>query len=490
MPTLLRTILIAVGLAAMAQTALAATIGIEIRTGAGSTSSATPGPYTTAENLVTGRFFKGTINRRGRMTIRRLPPGVYRIYVQIQGRNGLRRKILYRRLGRRSYLRLVLDRNDGVPTRYGPQRLHTRLPGEIVTVRDAALQSVKQGQRAVAQQTTRELKKWLVEERRALAELNQVVASARKWLMAALPAKDRATLEQELAAAAGNPAEQYKIVLRHTHATQARLTATRDQFAPNTRAYRAANNRLRTISSAYGRLLNIYGRLELHHSSENALIDAIRQIDSALGKPTPTKKPPSTNQPKPKSQPTRTSQTPPRTPTRTSPFDSDDGPSCFTAGTRVLMADGSTRPVEQIRVGDRVRGQDGAVNTVIGVERPRLGRRLLYAINGGRAFVTAEHPFLTPGGWKSVDPAATAAENPRLKVRPLRVGDHVFVGIVAEGDGVRPASAGAPRTLRLRLVRIRRIAAQRQPASTVVYNLLLDGNNTYFADGFLVHNKG
>lgn len=33
------------------------------------------------------------------------------------------------------------------------------------------------------------------------------------------------------------------------------------------------------------------------------------------------------------------------------------------------------------------------------------------------------------------------------------------------------------------------IAAVRADPETVVYNLLLDGDHTYFADGYLVHNK-
>ncbi len=165
--------------------------------------------------------------------------------------------------------------------------------------------------------------------------------------------------------------------------------------------------------------------------------------------------------------------------------------SCFVPGTKVAMADGGERNIEDIRAGDRVRGVDGAVNTVTGIERPRLAGRLVYAINGGPAFVTAEHPFWTADGWKAIDPMATAAEKPRLRVGALVVGDRVAAaatpasGAAAGARALAVAYAPAP----LREVAIHTILGVTASPDTVVYNLLLDGNHTYFANGYLVHNK-
>lgn len=173
--------------------------------------------------------------------------------------------------------------------------------------------------------------------------------------------------------------------------------------------------------------------------------------------------------------------------------DGGTGPaSCFAAGTQVALADGGERNIEDIRVGDRVLGQDGAVNTVTGIERPRLGDRLLYAINGGAAFVTAEHPFWTMAGWKAIDPTATARENPRLPVGKLAVGDKVAVAAIsvarsAPGARLLPVSyAPTP----LREIPIGTILGVAADPDTVVYNLILAGNHTYYANGYLVHNKG
>jgi Hom_end-associated Hint len=162
--------------------------------------------------------------------------------------------------------------------------------------------------------------------------------------------------------------------------------------------------------------------------------------------------------------------------------------SCFTADTLVLLADGSEKAICDIKVGDRVLSGAGQVNRVVAVERPRLAGRKLYAFNGGAAFVTAEHPFLTPAGWKALDPAATAAENPALKVATLAIGDLLTVALPSG----RSASGNLALALEVAtsLLLLSRIEAQDADPQTIVYNLLLDGDHSYVANGFVVHNKG
>lgn len=71
--------------------------------------------------------------------------------------------------------------------------------------------------------------------------------------------------------------------------------------------------------------------------------------------------------------------------------------SCFGAGTKVLMADGSTKAIEALAVGDKVVGRSG-VNTVLALKPTTLGDRKLYTING-KLKVTGDHPALTEKGW-------------------------------------------------------------------------------------------
>ena len=101
--------------------------------------------------------------------------------------------------------------------------------------------------------------------------------------------------------------------------------------------------------------------------------------------------------------------------------------SCFTADTKVRMADGRLKNIDAVKIGDRVIGLDGSINTVLGVEKVPLGRRRLYGFNSEEAFVTAEHPFYTLEGWKSLDPERTAFENTMLFVQRLTVGDGLLI---------------------------------------------------------------
>ncbi len=162
--------------------------------------------------------------------------------------------------------------------------------------------------------------------------------------------------------------------------------------------------------------------------------------------------------------------------------------SCFTAETLVLMADGSEKRIKDIKTGDRVLSGDGRVNRVVAVERPRLAGRNLFAFNGGAPFVTAEHPFLTPAGWKALDPVATAEENPALTVASLTRGDLLTVA-QPQRDGTLGNLALAAEVA-TSLVPLQRIETFDADPQMQVYNLLLDGDHTYIANGFVVHNKG
>lgn len=116
------------------------------------------------------------------------------------------------------------------------------------------------------------------------------------------------------------------------------------------------------------------------------------------------------------------------------------------------------------------------------------GARRLYALNDGRFFVTAEHPFLTEDSWKAIDPAATAAENPALIVGRLDVGDRL---LALAGVAVLAGAGGADAAIapRLAVVPLGSLIGMAGDPATPLFNLRLDGDHAYFADGLLVHNK-
>ena len=170
---------------------------------------------------------------------------------------------------------------------------------------------------------------------------------------------------------------------------------------------------------------------------------------------------------------------------------------CFTGTTQVLMADGTVRSISEVTVGDEVFGENGKVNKVVELEIHILGGRKLYAFNDGLPFVTPEHPFMTRVGWKSMAPEATLAETGNFSVGALKVGDEVVrleavtkrpkLMTVAFGNLVPIPSVDV--VVETGFSELKSITPHDADPSMRVYNLKLDGNHTYFANNYLVHNK-
>ena len=147
---------------------------------------------------------------------------------------------------------------------------------------------------------------------------------------------------------------------------------------------------------------------------------------------------------------------------------------CFVEGTKITMADGSIKSIEDIAIGEQLIGKDGVVNTVLEYLRPVLGNRTLIAFNGGVPFITDDHPVLMKDGtWKSVDPTATLSKYVKLTDR--NIGQLTIGDTIATPDG-----AG------FEIVTIER---HQEHKDLQLYNFSLDGNNTYVANDLVVHNK-
>jgi hypothetical protein len=140
---------------------------------------------------------------------------------------------------------------------------------------------------------------------------------------------------------------------------------------------------------------------------------------------------------------------------------------CFVADTQVDMADGTKKNIQDVQIGDVLKGETSN-NTVLGFHRPNLDGKV-YSFNGGRYFVTEEHPFKTIDGWKSINPKKTATENIGITVTDLKVGDTL---VTDHG-----------------LVKLTSIEGKAESKDTQLYNFKLTGDRTYYADGYLVHNK-
>ncbi|MBS2962390.1 hypothetical protein KGA66_04990 [Actinocrinis puniceicyclus] len=135
--------------------------------------------------------------------------------------------------------------------------------------------------------------------------------------------------------------------------------------------------------------------------------------------------------------------------------------SCFVAGTRVVTADGSLRPIEGIVPGELVATAHGPKRVLLRAETRRDGRTLQRFAGAGFAF-SATHPFVAApqqpgrGYYAAADPAGLARAVPMLApfgIRALVAGETELVRHTPEGavawpvPGVEPAPDIRPELL-------------------------------------------
>jgi hypothetical protein len=153
------------------------------------------------------------------------------------------------------------------------------------------------------------------------------------------------------------------------------------------------------------------------------------------------------------------------------PPSNSGGPGCcFDPEAKVSMSDGTFKRIADVLIGDTVLNQHGGINTVLGIEAPELGKRLMYKFNDRWAFVSEEHPILTTNGWAAFDPTSWAVEEEFIgKLNKIEIGTTI---ITPNGTEV-----------------VNSIESVEMPEDYVIYNLMLDGDHTYVVEGVVVHNK-
>ena len=149
--------------------------------------------------------------------------------------------------------------------------------------------------------------------------------------------------------------------------------------------------------------------------------------------------------------------------------------SCFIAGTKVSMADGTLKNIEDVIVGDKIKGHKED-NTVIKLDPTLLGNRKLYSFNNNQHyFFTSEHPFMTEKGWKSIKPEKTKERDGAELYDQLK-------GELKVGDKLVTDNG---------LVEITNIDSKEMNSPEMsLYNFNVSNDNSYIADGYIVHNKG
>jgi hypothetical protein len=171
-------------------------------------------------------------------------------------------------------------------------------------------------------------------------------------------------------------------------------------------------------------------------------------------------------------------------------------PNCFPAGTLVRTPSGD-RPIETIAVGDLVLTHRGRWRRVLALSRQVATGHLVTLHRGGDVLrATPNHPIATPRGWiaaEELDPRG--AEVWVLERVVLETDDGQRDGGLAaqvEVDHLLFGKRDARRSMgavvaghRYRLLSVR---VGRKPFVGPVYNFQVDEDESYIANGFIVHN--
>jgi len=141
---------------------------------------------------------------------------------------------------------------------------------------------------------------------------------------------------------------------------------------------------------------------------------------------------------------------------------------CFVAGTKVDMADGTKKTIENIAVGDEVMALGDTVDKVSYVHDIPEDNRHLWTINN-RITATDSHAFLTKDGWKSNNSELSnkVYNTYGIDVKDLQVGDELITK-----DGVEKVTT-----------------LESEKDFVKVYNFTTSNTHTYMVDGVVSHNK-
>lgn len=153
---------------------------------------------------------------------------------------------------------------------------------------------------------------------------------------------------------------------------------------------------------------------------------------------------------------------------------SSGGDGCFVKGTLVTLFDGEKIKIENIKEGAEVltyhkeRGNEKGV--VIKLLKPKSNNIIQIDFEDGTKIqCTKEHPIYIKGkGWSSVTPLRSIIKH-GVKSKKLKVGD-IALKEISE----------------TKITNISNVVTEEQE----LYNLMINGNRNYYANGVLVHNKG
>ena len=165
------------------------------------------------------------------------------------------------------------------------------------------------------------------------------------------------------------------------------------------------------------------------------------------------------------------------------------GGTCFLGSSYTIMADGSRKMMRDVKVGDLLMGAFGEANRVLALEDLILGDRPMFVINYTH-HTSGDHPHVTPdrkfvaiepdeafkewGQWYNCELADgsfvmlknVGFDNPEEKVKEMKIGN-----LLQTIEGPKE---------------VEKIDSYSLPPDTKLYNFVMSGSHTYFADGYAV----
>ena len=161
---------------------------------------------------------------------------------------------------------------------------------------------------------------------------------------------------------------------------------------------------------------------------------------------------------------------------------------CFFKDALVAMADGSTKLIEDVRVGDMVLGAFGEHNNVLALHRPLLGNNTMTNINNEH-HTSSHHPHISSDKkFYAIKPAVVMSDT---YGKSHEVFDENMVpyqrflaglnsGRVEQMEiGVRLKTLDGTRAVTF-------LDTYEMAPETQLYNLVLSGSHTYYVDGYAV----
>ena len=160
---------------------------------------------------------------------------------------------------------------------------------------------------------------------------------------------------------------------------------------------------------------------------------------------------------------------------------------CFLPGSKVRMADGTDKNIEDVKIGEYVLGAFGEFNQVIAKDDPWLGNRFMYKINGEHD-TSDDHPHVSPDK-KFYCPEPDAIYKEWGSYFTCELPDGTFeqwlnvglknhkVELLTPGVVLQTLDGGRE---------VKEIIPYNMPYDTKLYNLVVAGSHTYFVNEYAV----